>query len=163
MDSVPAGMTGLIPHLVCSPAAGAIDYYKRAFGAVELARIPAPGGDRLMHAALTIDGHAVFLCDDFPEYCGGKSGTAKALGGTPVTLHRYVPDCDAALARAADAGGTITMPAHDAFWGDRYGQLTDPYGHVWSLATAGRRLTPQEIETNMAEAFRQMESAGMAT
>lgn len=152
---IPPGMEGLIPHLVCSPCSEAIEFYKRAFGAEELSRVPAPDGQRIMHAAILIGGHTVFLVDDFPEYCGGKSGTAISLGGTPVTLHRFVPDCDAAIDRAVKAGATLKMPASDMFWGDRYGIISDPFGHNWSLATHQRDLSPEQIAEGMNAAFSQ--------
>lgn len=126
---------GIVAHLVVGGAASAIEFYKRAFGAEEIMRMPADDGKRLMHAQVRIGSSTVYLADDFPEYCGGKSCTPKALGGSPVTLHQYVPNCDAAIKRAADAGATVTMPAQDMFWGDRYGQVTDPFGHIWSFAT----------------------------
>jgi PhnB protein len=152
---IPPGRKGLIPHLVCSPCADAIEFYKKAFGAEELARMPAPDGERMMHAEISIDGQPVFLVDDFPEYCGGKSGTATALGGSPVTIHRYVDDCDAAINQAEEAGATVKMPAQDMFWGDRYGVVTDPFGHHWSLATHIRDLTPEQMMSGMKEAFSQ--------
>ena len=108
-----------------------------------------------MHAEITIDGKPVFLVDDFPEYCEGKSGTAITLGGTPVTIHRYVKDCDAAIEKAAKAGATVKMPAMDMFWGDRYGVVTDPFGHNWSMATHQRDLTPEQMMQGMMEAFAQ--------
>lgn len=149
---IPDGHEGLIPHLVCSPAAAAIDFYKKAFGAEEVRRMPGPDG-RVMHAALRIDGKYLFLADDFPEYCNGKSESPNALGGTPVTLHRYVKDCDAAMDRAAKAGGTVIMPATDMFWGDRYGQIKDPFGHRWSLATRIKDMTTEEMAQAGKEAF----------
>jgi uncharacterized glyoxalase superfamily protein PhnB len=151
---IPPGHEGLIPHLVCSPCAEAIEFYKRAFGAEEVCRVPAPDG-RIMHAAMTLDGRPFFLVDDFPEYCGGKSETATALGGTPVTIHRFVPDCDAAVTRAEQAGASIKMPPADMFWGDRYAVVIDPFGHCWSLATHQRDLTPDEIQQGMEAAFQQ--------
>jgi PhnB protein len=108
-----------------------------------------------MHAAIRIGKHLVFLVDDFPEFCGGKSQTPKALGGTPVTIHRYVENCDAAIKRAVDAGATVMMPPADMFWGDRYGIVTDPYGHNWSLATHIKDLSPAEMQAGMMEAFAQ--------
>lgn len=126
---------GLVPHLVVKGAAEAIEFYKKAFDAEEIVRMPAEDGKRLMHAQVKIGGSTMYLCDDFPEYCGGKSHTPEALGGTPTTLHRYVQDCDAAIKQAADAGATVIMPAQDMFWGDRYGQVKDPFGHTWSFAT----------------------------
>jgi PhnB protein len=125
----------VISHLVVKGAAEAIAFYTKAFGAVELMRMPAEDGQRLMHAQIRIGDATLFLCDDFPEYCGGKSRHPLALGGSSVTLHQYVPNCDAALAQAAAAGATITMPAQDMFWGDRYGCVVDPFGHEWSFAT----------------------------
>ncbi|MET0852152.1 MAG: VOC family protein [Candidatus Rokuibacteriota bacterium] len=152
---IPAGREGLIAHLVCDPCADAIEFYKKAFGAEEVDRVLAPDGRRIVHAAIRIGGSFVFLVDDFPEFCGGKASSPKALGGTPVTIHRYVEDCDAAIKRAADAGATVTMPAGDMFWGDRYGVVTDPFGHSWSFATHVKDLTPAEVEAAMKEAFAQ--------
>ena len=150
---IPDGHEGFIPHLVCTPCTNAIEFYKKAFGAEEMHRMPAPDGKRLMHAAIRIDGRFVFLADDFPEYCGGKQRTATALGGTPVTIHRFVQNCDAAVERAKKAGATVVMPPMDMFWGDRYSLLTDPFGHSWSLATHIRDLTPDQIASGAKDAF----------
>lgn len=154
-DPIPGGHEGLIPHLVCSPAADAIEFYKKAFDAEEMGRFPAPDGKRIMHAAIRIGGAMVFLVDDFPEFCGGKSSTPTELGGTPVTIHRFVEDCDAAIAKAERAGATVKMPAADMFWGDRYGVVVDPFGHNWSLATHKHDPTPEEMTKAMEEAFSQ--------
>jgi len=154
-NPIPSGREGLIPHLVCSPCADAIEFYKRAFGAEEISRAPGPDGKRLMHAEIRIGGRPVFLVDDFPEFCGGKSATPKTLGGTPVTIHRYVKDCDAAIKRAEQAGATVKMPAADMFWGDRYGVIVDPFGHQWSLATHLSDPTPEEMGRAMQAAFSQ--------
>ena len=121
-------------HLVVGGAAKAIEFYKKAFGAEEVARVPAEDGKRLMHAHLKIGDADLFLVDDFPEFCGGKSSDPLKLGGCSVTLHQYVPDADAAIAKAGAAGAKVTMPAQDMFWGDRYGQVVDPFGHTWSFA-----------------------------
>ena len=153
--TIPAEHQALIPHLVCAGAADAIGFYKKAFGATGISSMLAPDGKRIMHAEIRIDGKSLFLCDDFPEFCGGKSESPKALGGTPVTIHRYVADCDAAIQRAVDAGATVKMPAMDMFWGDRYGVIVDPFGHSWSLATHQRDLTPEQVEKGMKEAFAQ--------
>jgi len=153
---IPPGHENLIPHLVCDPCAEAIDFYKKAFGAEEVHRMPAPDGRKIMHAAIRIGGSFVFLVDDFPEFCEGKSESPKALKGSPVTLHRYVEDCDAAIKRAQDAGATVLMPAADMFWGDRYGVVTDPYGHKWSFATHIKDLTPDQMQAAMKDAFAQM-------
>jgi uncharacterized glyoxalase superfamily protein PhnB len=152
---IPPGHENLIPHLVCDPCSEAIEFYKKAFGAEEVQRAPAPDGRRIMHAAIRIGNSLVFLVDDFPEFCGGKSESPKALQGTPVTIHRYVKDCDAAIKRAQDAGATVLMPAEDMFWGDRYGVVTDPYGHKWSFATHIKDLTPDQMQAAMKEAFAQ--------
>ncbi len=108
----------LSPHLVVDDAAAAIDFYVKAFGAVEVIRLPRPDG-KLIHASVRINGFLVMLNDDFPEMSGGKSMTPPALGGTPVTIHLTVPDVDAVFQRALDAGATQVMPLEDQFWGDR--------------------------------------------
>ena len=145
---VPEGMHSLTPHLVCADAAGAIDFYVRAFGATELARLPAPNG-KLMHALVRIGDSMLMLVDEVPEW--GSLGP-KALKGSPVTIHLYVEDVDAVVARAVAAGARLTMPVTDMFWGDRYGQLEDPSGHRWSVATHTRDLTPEQVK----EAFASM-------
>lgn len=149
---IPEGHEGLIPHLVCDPCAEAIEFYKKAFGAEEVQRFPAPDGKRIMHAAILIDGKPLFLNDDFPEMLpGGKPSSPQALGGTPVTIHRFVDDVDAVAARAIEAGATVIMPVDDMFWGDRYGIIKDPYGHNWSLATHVSDPTPEEMAAAMQE------------
>lgn len=153
-NPIPEGCEGLIPHLVVKGASDAIEFYKKAFGADELSRSPAPDGERLMHASLAIGGRPVFLCDDFPEYCGGQSRNPGALGATPVTIHQYVRDTDAAMARAEKAGAKVTMPAADMFWGDRYGVVEDPFGHSWSFATHLKDMTPEEMDKAAAEMFK---------
>ncbi len=145
---IPAGYEHLIPHLVCERCSEAIEFYKKALGAEEVRRSPGPDG-RLMHAEIRIGNSIVFLVDDFPEFCEGKSESALALKGTPVTIHRYVPDCDAAIKRATDAGATVLMPPMDMFWGDRYGAVRDPYGHKWSFATHLKDVTPDEMQAAM--------------
>ncbi len=144
---IPDGMHTLTPHLVCSNAAEAIEFYKRAFGAVEEARLPGPGG-KLMHAQVRIGDSPLMLVDAFPEW--GTRGPDE-LKGSPVTLHLYVQDADAAFERAVAAGATVTMPLADMFWGDRYGQVKDPFGHQWSIATHIRDLGPEEIREAMAQ------------
>ena len=149
---IPEGMHSVTPHLVCAGAADAIEFYKKAFGAEELRRMPGPDG-RLMHAAMKIDGRVMFLADDFPEYCGGKEHNPNALGGTPVTIHRYVRDCDAVIDRAVKAGATPIMPASDMFWGDRYGLIRDPFGHNWAVATRIKDMTDAEMMEASKECF----------
>jgi len=137
----------VIPHLVCEGAADALEFYKKAFNAVETMRMPAPNG-RLMHAAITIGESTLMLADDFPEH-GGLG--PKALKGSPVTLHITSPDVDAAFKQAVDAGASVRMPPADMFWGDRYCQVTDPFGHHWSIATHVKDMSPDE----MMEAMKQ--------
>jgi PhnB protein len=155
VQAIPPGLDTLIPHLVCDPCAEAIEFYKKAFGAEELSRMPGPDGKRIMHAAIRIGKSHVFLVDDFPEFCEGKSESPKSLKGSPVTIHHYVENCDAAIKRAADAGATVIMPPMDMFWGDRYGVIVDPFGHKWSFATHIKDLTPAEMQAGMAECFSQ--------
>jgi PhnB protein len=138
----------VLPHLVVDDAAAAIDFYVKAFDAVELGRLAGPDG-RLVHAAVTINGSTVMLNDDFPEMCGGKSMTPKALGGSPVTIHLQVTDVDAKFAQALAAGATEVMAVEDQFWGDRYGMLADPFGHHWSLGQPVREVPMDELEQAM--------------
>ena len=144
---IPDGMHSLTPHLVCADASAAIDFYRRAFGAEETARLPGPGG-RLMHAAVRIGDSTLMLADEMPEW--GSLGP-KALKGSPVVIHLYVAHVDAAVAKAVAAGAKVTMPVADMFWGDRYGQLEDPFGHRWSVATHTRDVTPDEMKQAMAQ------------
>ena len=139
--SIPEGMHSLTPHLICRDAASALDFYARAFGAVELMRLPAPDG-RLMHATLRIGDSHLMLVDEMPEW--GALGPL-SLGGSPVTVHLYVEDVDAAFQQAVAAGATPKMQPADMFWGDRYGQLVDPFGHRWSIATHVRDVPPEQL------------------
>ncbi|MCH8273549.1 MAG: VOC family protein [Armatimonadetes bacterium] len=148
---IPDEYTGITPHLVVDGAADAIDFYKKAFGAEEISRNPAPDGKKLMHAAINVAGSTVYLCDDFPEWGPVRSPTA--LGGTSVTIHQYVEDADAAVARAEAAGAIVKMPVQETFWGDRYGTVADPFGHERSFATHVRDMTPEEMEKAAAEFF----------
>ena len=120
---------GITPHLTIRDrrAADAIDWYKRAFGAEELMRHPTDDG-RLMHASLRINNGYVMLNDDFPEHMGGPAQPPASF-----VLHLSVPDADAAWQRALDAGAEVRFPLADQFWGDRYGQVTDPFGFIWSI------------------------------
>ena len=145
---IPDGMHTVTPHLVCAGAADAIEFYKKAFNAAELSRLPGPQG-KLMHAMIRIGDSAVMLIDEFPEM--GAFGP-KSLKGSPVTLHLYVEHVDAAFERAVAAGAKIKMPLADMFWGDRYGVLEDPLGHYWSLATHVRDVSPEEMQQAMQKA-----------
>lgn len=154
-NPVPEGHEGLIPHLVCDPCAEAIEFYKQAFGAEETFRMPMPGSDRILHAALLIDGRPLMLTDDFPEFCDGKARSPRALGGTPATIHRYVEDCDTAVRQAEEAGASVMMPPENMFWGDRYAVIVDPFGHTWSLATHLSDPTPEEMTAAAQSMFAQ--------
>ncbi len=147
VKAIPDDMHTVTPHLVCAGAANAIEFYKKAFGAVEGGRLPGPKG-RLMHAMIRIEGSAVMLVDEMPEW--GALGP-KSLKGSPVTIHLYVEDVDAFVARAVAAGAKVTMPVADQFWGDRYGKLEDPFGHHWSVATHTRDVTPDEMRKAMQQ------------
>jgi PhnB protein len=138
------------PHLVVDDAAAAIEFYVKAFDAQEYGRVPGPDG-KLVHAALNINGSTVMLNDDFPEMTEGKSTTPKALGGSPVTIHLTVTDVDTKFAKAVDAGATVVHPLEDAFWGDRYGVVRDPFGHLWSMGQPMREVSMEEIEEAMKQ------------
>ena len=144
-----APVPGLSPYLVCDGAADAIAFYKDAFGAQELMRLDGEDG-KIMHAALTINGAMVMLTDERKEF--GTLGP-RALGGTPVILHLAVANADEAIARAAAAGATVTMPAQDMFWGDRYGQIADPFGHSWSIAHTLQTLSEDEVRAAAKDAM----------
>lgn len=146
--AIPEGMHALTPHLVCDGAADAIQFYIKAFNAVELVRMPGPQG-KLMHASVQIGDSRLMLVDEFPEW--GSFGP-KALKGSPVTIHLYVEDVDATVKQAVAAGAKVIMPVADMFWGDRYGQLEDPFGHRWSVATHKQDLTHEEMQEAMRSA-----------
>ena len=148
------GPTGLFPHLVVNDAAAAIDFYTKAFGATEITRHPAPNSSKLMHVAMEVEGTQFYFADDFPEFCGGKSRTPQKLGGTPVTLHLQVLDAQSVWDAAVRAGATVTMPLADQFWGDRYGQLVDPFGHQWSIGQTVSQPSKAEIEAGAEAAFK---------
>jgi PhnB protein len=135
-------MRTFTPHLVCAGAADAIEFYKKAFNAVEITRLQGPQG-KLVHACIRIGDSALMLADEFPEWC--SVGPA-SLKGSPVTIHLAVEAVDAVFERAVAAGANIKLPVQDMFWGDRYGVLEEPFGHRWSVATHVRDVTPEEIQ-----------------
>jgi len=147
---VPDGFRTVTPHLVCAGAADAIEFYKKAFGATEMFRLPAPDG-RLIHASIMIGDSMVMLVDEMKEM---NSLGPHARGGTSVGIHLQVEDADALFARAVAAGAKVKMPPADMFWGDRFGVVIDPFGHEWSIATHLRDLTPDEIAAAAAEAMK---------
>ena len=125
----------LVPYLCVHDGVAAVDFYREALGAEEVRRMPFKGDRRLLHAELSVGGRKLYLADDFPEMGSGKPRSPKALGGTPVTLHLNVADCDAVVAKATAAGATAAMPPADMFWGDRFAKLVDPFGHEWSISS----------------------------
>ena len=143
VKAIPEGMHTLTPHIICADALGAFEFYKRAFGATEQCRLLTKDG-KLMHAQLRIGDSVLMLMEQNLDW--GAQGPTM-LGGSPVTIHVSVADVDAAFARAVKEGGMSKMPPADMFWGDRYGVLTDPYGHSWSIATHVRDMTADEMQT----------------
>lgn len=152
VQPIPEDRSDVIPHLCIKGGAEAVDFYKAAFDAVEHSRMTAPDG-RIIHAEISVGGCLIFLGDDFPEWLDGKESSPTGLGGTPISLHRYVLDCDAAVAQAEAAGAEVIMPVADMFWGDRYAKVRDPFGHEWSLATHVRDVSLEEMESTAAEMF----------
>jgi PhnB protein len=143
---IPEGYHSISPAITCKNAAKAIDFYKEAFGATEMNRMDGPGGT-VMHAELRIGDSVIFVSDEFPGMAA-----APTPGATPSSyLFLYTEDCDATFNRAIASGATATMPLADMFWGDRYGKLTDPFGHSWGVATHMEDVSPEEIERRSAE------------
>jgi len=151
---IPRGFHTVTPHLVIKGAAQAIEFYKRAFGAQVMARMDGPGGG-VGHAELKIGDSIIFLADEFPQ---SPCKSPQTLGGTTATLHLYVPDVDASFKQAVAAGARETMPVTDMFWGDRFGQLADPFGHTWSIATRKEILTPEETDKRAQAFWQQMQA-----
>lgn len=143
---IPEGYHTATPYLVIQGAAKAIEFYKRAFGATELMRMSGPGG-KVMHAEIKIGDSPIMVGDEFPEM--GARGP-KALGGSPVSILLYVEDVDALAKQALAACAKELMPVQDQFWGDRYGKLEDPFGHVWGIATHKEDVAPEEINKRAA-------------
>ena len=144
---IPDGYHSVTPYLICDSAADAIEYYKKAFGATELFRMDHEG--KVGHAELKIGDSPIMLADEYPQM-GYRS--PKSLGGTPVSIMIYVEDVDTVYQRAIDAGATEVKPLQDQFYGDRSGTLTDPFGHVWTIATHKEDVTMEEMNRRMAAA-----------
>lgn len=144
VDPIPAGYHSVTPYLAIDGAAQAIEYYKAAFGAEEVLRMPM--GDRIAHAEIQIGDSHVMLADEFPDM--GHLGP-KSRGGTTVGLMIYVPDVDAVFDRAIAAGGTVSRPVQDQFYGDRTGTLVDPFGHQWTIATHVEEVSIEECRRRM--------------
>jgi len=142
VKTIPDGYHSVTPYLIITGAAEAIDYYKKAFGATELLRMPAPGG-KIGHAEIKIGDSPIMLADEFPEM-GYKS--PQTLGGSPVSIMIYVEDVDTVFNQAVAAGGKVQRPLKDQFYGDRTGTLEDPFGHVWHVATHKEDVSAEEME-----------------
>src|SRR5450432_1004365 len=149
---IPDGVHTITPHLIVPDGAKAIEFYKKAFGAQELGRHLTPDGKAVMHAQLKIGDSVLMLGSEFPPDCLSP----KSRGGTSVFLHIYTENADAAFDRAVKAGCTMKMPVSDMFWGDRYGQVEDPFGHKWSIATHKHDFTVEQIAANAKEFFAKM-------
>ena len=147
---VPEGYHSITPYLVVNDAAGAIEFYKTAFGASELMRMAAPNG-RIGHAELRIGDSRIMLADEFSEM-GARS--ARTIGGSPVHIYLYVEDVDAVTGRALAAGAKELRPVKDQFYGDRSGSIEDPFGHVWHVSTHKEDVPPDELKRRADQAMR---------
>jgi PhnB protein len=151
---IPEGYHTVTPYLAVDDAARAIEYYEKAFGAKERVRMDAPDG-KIAHAELEIGDSVVMLSDPFPQ---ASTKSPKELGGTSASVFMYVEDVDAVVKQAVDSGATITMEVADQFWGDRFGSVTDPFGHSWSIATHVEDVPPEEMADRAKEAMAAMSS-----
>jgi uncharacterized glyoxalase superfamily protein PhnB len=158
----------ITPHLIVRNLDRAIDFYRRAFGARLLYRSAIPGGGLALHAQLQVADSCVLVSEEnmgIPEEVykryetGPKTRSPETLQGSSVILELYVEDVDAAFGQAVSAGARVKMPVGEAFYGDRYGQLVDPFGHVWALATVRETLAAEEVDRRAAEYFRGMPGA----
>jgi PhnB protein len=152
VQPIPEGYNTLSPSLAVDNASEAIEFYKKAFGATERGRMPGPN-DTIAHAELAIGDSILMLSDPFPQ---SSVKPPKELGGTTVNLFMYVDDVDAIVQQALDAGATISMPVDDQFWGDRFGTVTDPFGHSWGIATHIEDISPEEMAERGKVAMAQM-------
>ena len=144
---IPDGYHSVQTYLAVDDAAKAIDWYKQVFGATERFRMNGPGG-KIGHAELQIGDSVVMLSDPFPQ---SSTKPPRELGGTSATVMLYVEDVDGTVKQAVDAGATVTMEVSDQFWGDRFGSVTDPFGHSWGIATHVEDVPPDEMEKRAAQ------------
>jgi PhnB protein len=142
-----------IPQLIVSDGLAALKFYQEAFGAEQGHTMLGPDGKRLLHGELTLDGHTFFISDEFPASEGGSCKSPDTLGGTGVRITLQVDDADSAIARAAAAGATVTMPATDMFWGARYGKIVDPFGHEWGINQQVQEQSEEETNAQAAKFF----------
>lgn len=149
---IPEGFATITPHLTIRNCDEAIGFYQKAFGAELIHKSPGPGG-KIMHALLRIGDSHVMMADEFPEMGDGVSKSPAALGGTTSVLNLYCSDADAWYERAVKAGATGKMPPADMFWGDRYSQVLDPFGHAWAIATHVEDVSPAEMAERQKKLF----------
>jgi uncharacterized glyoxalase superfamily protein PhnB len=149
---IPSGHHSVTPYLTIRGVAAAIEFYHRAFAAIERVRMPMPNGTTIMHAEIQIGDSHIYMSDEMPEM-GGDCKSPQSLGGTSCTIHLYVQDVDAVFNRAVASGATPLMPPADMFWGDRFAKVADPFGHHWSIATHKEDLTPEEMGRRAEKAF----------
>jgi len=154
-EPVPRGYHTVTHALVVDDAAKALEFYVKAFGAKERNRMPGPGG-KIWHAELEVGDSVVMLSDEFP---GSSLKSPKVLGGTTASVWLYVPDVDAAFARAVKAGAKAVQPPQTMFWGDRFGSVSDPFGHAWSIATHVEDVPPEEMRKRRDEAMKRPPSS----
>jgi PhnB protein len=152
---IPEGFRSLTPSLTLKNCAAALDFYKRAFGAEEIYVLRSPDG-KIAHAELKIGDSILMLGDEFDF---GHCRSPQTLGGSTGALHIYIPEVDQAFERAVQAGAEVKTPVADMFWGDRYGVVTDPFGHMWGLATHVEDLSPAEIEERAKDFYAKMGQA----
>ena len=150
---VPDGFNSVSVYLVVKNAVEALEFYQKAFGAEAGARMPGPDGKSTMHAEMRIGNSTIMLTDENPQW---QMKSPETLGGSPASLHVYVDDADKLFNRAVEAGCTVTAPLMDAFWGDRYGKLADPFGHQWGIATHTEDVAPEEMGRRAKEFFASM-------
>jgi len=148
---IPKGFHTATPYLIVTDSPRAIEFYKRAFGAEELFRVDGPDG-KVGHAEIKIGDSIIMLSEEMP----GHTRSPQSLGGTAVNIYLYVKDVDEVFNRAVAAGAKITVPLNDMFWGDRHGQVTDPFGHSWALATHKEDVPPQELRNRAKDAMSKM-------
>lgn len=158
VNPIPAHYHTVTPFLSSHDANAQIDWYKKAFGAKELSRMPGPDG-KLMHSEVKIGDSVVMIADEMP---GMGSPSAKTLGNSPVGLMVYTKDVDSFFNKATGAGASVVMPVADQFWGDRYGQLQDPFGFKWSIGTHIKDMTPKQMQAAQDEWMKSMAAQGGA-
>jgi PhnB protein len=152
---IPDGYHSVTPYITLNNAAAALEYYKKAFGAIELFRIADPSG-RVGHAEMKIGDSVIMMSDEFPEM---NVKSPKTLGGTPFGICLYVPNVDEVFAQAVAAGGTAERPLMNQFYGDRSGTIIDPFGHKWTISTHIEDISPEEMDRRAAEHMKQQKSA----